>query len=157
SRTTMLRFSTFATGSTCSSTARSRSIRRPRTPRYKNSPISSCPNTKRHGRSGLPAARSEAPYVDPAASLALFFPNPPRYTSRDLRSKLGHGAYGIGCQQLTEVRAMAVVEVKTFDKPDETRAFEGNGMAEVVTVAGRTVARGTFEPGWRWSTNIKPL
>jgi hypothetical protein len=49
------------------------------------------------------------------------------------------------------------VEVKTFDKPDETRAFEGNGMAEVVTVAGRPVARGTFEPGWRWSANVKPI
>jgi len=52
---------------------------------------------------------------------------------------------------------MAQVEVKTFDKPDETRMFEGKGMAEVVTVAGRPVARGHFEPGWRWSTNIKPI
>jgi hypothetical protein len=56
-----------------------------------------------------------------------------------------------------EVGAVTGVEVKTFDKPDETRMFEGNGMAEVVTVAGRPVARGTFEPGWRWSTNVKPL
>jgi hypothetical protein len=52
---------------------------------------------------------------------------------------------------------MADVEVKTFDKPDETRMFQGNGMADVVTVAGRPVLRGTFEPGWRWSTNVKPI
>ena len=49
------------------------------------------------------------------------------------------------------------VEVKSFDKPDETRMFEGKGMAEVVVLAGKTVARGTFEPGWRWSTNVKPI
>ena len=49
------------------------------------------------------------------------------------------------------------VEVKSFDKPDETRVFEGKGMADVVMVAGRPVARGTFEPGWRWSENVKPI
>src|SRR6476620_1747727 len=48
-------------------------------------------------------------------------------------------------------------EVKSFDKPDETRIFEGNGHADVVTLAGRPVARGTFEPGWRWSVNVKPI
>jgi len=49
------------------------------------------------------------------------------------------------------------VEVKTFDKPDETRMFQGNGMADMVNVAGRPVLRGTFEPGWRWSVNVKPI
>jgi hypothetical protein len=48
-------------------------------------------------------------------------------------------------------------EVKSFEKPDETRMFAGNGMAEVVTLHGRPVARGTFEPGWRWSTDVKPI
>jgi uncharacterized cupin superfamily protein len=52
---------------------------------------------------------------------------------------------------------MTRVEVKSFDKPDETRVFEGKGLSDVVTVAGRSVARGQFEPGWRWSTNVKPI
>jgi hypothetical protein len=52
---------------------------------------------------------------------------------------------------------MKGIEIKSFDKPDETRRFEGKGMAEVVTLAGRPVGRGTFEPGWRWSTNVKPI
>jgi hypothetical protein len=52
---------------------------------------------------------------------------------------------------------MKDVEAKSFEKPEETRSFHGKGMAEVVNVAGRPVARGTFEPGWRWSTNIQPL
>jgi len=51
---------------------------------------------------------------------------------------------------------MAGVEVKSFDSPDETRPFEGKGQAEVVNVAGQNVGRGTFEPGWRWSENVKP-
>ena len=52
---------------------------------------------------------------------------------------------------------MAEVEVKRFDAPDEVRPFEGNGKAEVVNVGGRTIGRGTFEPGWRWSEHVKPL
>jgi uncharacterized cupin superfamily protein len=52
---------------------------------------------------------------------------------------------------------MAAAEVKRFDKPDEVRPFEGNGRAEVVMLMGRPVGRGTFEPGWRWSQNVKPI
>lgn len=52
---------------------------------------------------------------------------------------------------------MSGMEVKNFDKPDETRPFQGKGMADVVMLGGRTVLRGTFEPGWRWSENIKPI
>jgi uncharacterized cupin superfamily protein len=52
---------------------------------------------------------------------------------------------------------MASIEVKSFDAPDETREFEGNGRAEVVNVAGKTIGRGVFEPGWRWSDNVKPI
>jgi uncharacterized cupin superfamily protein len=49
------------------------------------------------------------------------------------------------------------VEAKSFDSPDETRPFEGKGQVEVVSVAGHPVGRGTFEPGWRWSNNVKPI
>ena len=52
---------------------------------------------------------------------------------------------------------MADVEIKSFDSPDEVRRFEGNGQAEVVKVAGRVIGKGTFEPGWRWSENVKPI
>ncbi|HKG36399.1 MAG TPA: cupin domain-containing protein [Solirubrobacterales bacterium] len=52
---------------------------------------------------------------------------------------------------------MATIEVKNFDSPDETRPFEGKGQAEVVNIGGREVGKGTFEPGWRWSENVKPI
>lgn len=52
---------------------------------------------------------------------------------------------------------MADIEVKTFDAPDEVREFEGNGRTRLVEVAGQTIGLGTFEPGWTWSGNVKPI
>jgi quercetin dioxygenase-like cupin family protein len=52
---------------------------------------------------------------------------------------------------------VASIEVKSFDSPDETRPFQGNGQVELVKVGGRDVGKGTFEPGWRWSENVKPI
>jgi hypothetical protein len=52
---------------------------------------------------------------------------------------------------------MAKPEVKSFESPDETRPFEGKGKADVVKLGGRVIGRGEFEPGWRWSSNVKPI
>jgi hypothetical protein len=52
---------------------------------------------------------------------------------------------------------MAAVEVKSFEAPDETRPFEGKGKADVLRIGGHTVGKGVFEPGWRWSENVKPI
>ena len=52
---------------------------------------------------------------------------------------------------------MAGIEIKRFDNPDEHRPFEGKGAADVVKVFGQTIGRGTFEPGWKWSVNVKPI
>jgi hypothetical protein len=45
---------------------------------------------------------------------------------------------------------------KTFGAPDEDRVFP-NGHAEIVLVGGDEVGRLVFEPGWRWSTDVKPI
>jgi uncharacterized cupin superfamily protein len=52
---------------------------------------------------------------------------------------------------------MAAAEVKNFDSPDEVRPFEGKGQVKVVQVAGHPVGFGTFEAGWKWSENVKPI
>jgi hypothetical protein len=52
---------------------------------------------------------------------------------------------------------MAEMEVKNFDSPDEVRPFEGNGQAEVLNIGGQVVGKATFEPGWKWSENVKPI
>jgi hypothetical protein len=52
---------------------------------------------------------------------------------------------------------MAGLEAKGFASPDETRQFAGKGKIEIVKVGGLAVGKGTFEPGWRWSVNVKPI
>ena len=47
--------------------------------------------------------------------------------------------------------------VKSLDTPDEVRPFAGHGKMAVVQIGEITVGRGTFEPGWRWSNDIKPI
>jgi hypothetical protein len=53
--------------------------------------------------------------------------------------------------------ATTACEVKRFDQPDETRPFVGHGHVDIVELAGRPVGRGEFEPGWRWSNDVKPI
>jgi hypothetical protein len=51
---------------------------------------------------------------------------------------------------------MAAMQRRDFARPDETRTFDG-GLLELVALGGVTFGRGTFQPGWRWSTSVKPL
>jgi len=51
---------------------------------------------------------------------------------------------------------VANTEKKNLGSPDETRKFE-HGQIQVVNIGGGTVGRATFEPGWRWSTHVKPI
>jgi mannose-6-phosphate isomerase-like protein (cupin superfamily) len=46
---------------------------------------------------------------------------------------------------------------KSFDSPDEVRPFAAHGSMRVVQVGEATAGLGTFEPGWRWSTDVKPI
>lgn len=52
---------------------------------------------------------------------------------------------------------MASIEGKNFGSPDETRRPFEKGKIDVVTVGGLTFYRETLEPGWRWSTHVKPV
>ena len=51
----------------------------------------------------------------------------------------------------------ASAQRKGFKSPDETRAFKGKGKLELVKFGDTPFARATFEPGWRWSENVKPI
>ena len=46
--------------------------------------------------------------------------------------------------------------LKRFDNPDDVRTFE-KGKYEIVKLGDSTFGRATYQPGWRWSTHVKPL
>lgn len=44
---------------------------------------------------------------------------------------------------------MSETTLKGFDKPDELREFP-NGRFQIVHVAGVSLGRATYQPGWKW-------
>lgn len=50
---------------------------------------------------------------------------------------------------------LATAQRRKFDTPDESRAFP-KGRSDLVHLDGVTIARLTFEPGWRWSEHLMP-
>jgi len=48
------------------------------------------------------------------------------------------------------------VIVKNFAKPDEVRTFE-KGKIELLKVNGTVMGKATLEPGWKWSSHVKPI
>ncbi len=51
---------------------------------------------------------------------------------------------------------MSKAELRGFGKPEEVREFP-KGRLELVTIGGATVGRAILQPGWRWSTSVKPI
>jgi hypothetical protein len=49
-----------------------------------------------------------------------------------------------------------VIESRNVQAPDEKHTFE-HGEVEIVQLPGCAIARATFRPGWRWSTDVKPV
>lgn len=44
----------------------------------------------------------------------------------------------------------------TFDSPDEVRQFP-HGQADVLNTEAGPVARLVLHPGWKWSSDVKPI
>lgn len=51
---------------------------------------------------------------------------------------------------------MEKTEHKSFKSPDEVRTFE-KGKLELLNMGGGSVGLLSLEPGWRWSTHVKPI
>jgi hypothetical protein len=52
---------------------------------------------------------------------------------------------------------MSELEGKSFGSPDEVREFKANGRVDLVNLDSGQVGKGTFEPGWKWSNDVKPI
>ncbi|MFE3459477.1 nuclear transport factor 2 family protein [Nocardiopsis aegyptia] len=48
------------------------------------------------------------------------------------------------------------MQVGDFGMPDDTDDYE-NAHTDLVQIGGRTVARMTLQPGWRWSEHARPI
>ena len=51
---------------------------------------------------------------------------------------------------------MGTMQRKSLDMPDETRQIP-NGRTDIWNLGDFVVGRIRFEPGWRWSTDVKPI
>jgi hypothetical protein len=49
-----------------------------------------------------------------------------------------------------------VVAVKNIETPDERRTFEHASLS-VVNLPSITISRCVYQPGWKWSNDIKPV
>ncbi len=49
-----------------------------------------------------------------------------------------------------------MLESKNIATPDDKRSFE-HGEVSLVNLTGFTLGRAEFRPGWRWSTDVKPV
>ena len=50
---------------------------------------------------------------------------------------------------------MSTMQTKSLNTPDEVRALPGTRI-EVINFGELSLMKLTLEPGWRWSTNVKP-
>ena len=50
---------------------------------------------------------------------------------------------------------MLDIILKRLEQPDEVRTFD-KGKFEIIHVGGLAIGRGTYLPGWRWSTDVGP-
>lgn len=51
---------------------------------------------------------------------------------------------------------MSKMQKMSLSQPDEKRSFE-KGQIELASLGGVTFGRATLQPGWKWSTCVKPL
>lgn len=54
------------------------------------------------------------------------------------------------------MRPMAQLQRRRFDDSDDVR-IAGSGKVEIVELGDRVIARLVWPPGWRWSTDVKPI
>ena len=51
---------------------------------------------------------------------------------------------------------MAQMQKRNMSEAEEVRTFD-HGTVELVTMGGVTFGKATLQPGWKWSTCVKPI
>ncbi len=105
------------------------------------------------------AGRAGRALVDGEDQVRGGYPRPAHGGTKTLARRDSGCRFGIGRAHENHGRSPDGInrDRRVSTRPTRSGAFEGNGQAKVVQVAGQTIGRGTFEPGWRWSENVKPI
>jgi SAM-dependent methyltransferase len=127
-----------------------------------SSPPSTCSATSSAGtdRPTSPSPRSKrtrrtrSPAICSASSPATTAPATPRWSPR-LHTSKSPPSRSDQPRKEHEMHRHET-EQKSFEQPDEVREFP-NGRAEILQIGGGVVGRFVFEPGWRWSNDVKPI
>ena len=56
-----------------------------------------------------------------------------------------------------EINAVAGIQLKSFESPDEVRPSKATEGPTCSTSAAGSWGRTTLEAGWKWSRNVKPI
>ena len=51
---------------------------------------------------------------------------------------------------------MSKMQKRNLSQPEQKRTFD-KGLVETVSLGGVTFGRATLQPGWKWSSCVKPL
>ncbi len=51
---------------------------------------------------------------------------------------------------------MAKLEKKNFNTPDKNMT-SAHAKMEIINIDGKSIVKSTFQPGWKWSVDIKPM
>jgi len=57
---------------------------------------------------------------------------------------------------MPEIEDRQETEHESFDAPGEVREFP-HGKVEILSIGGGEVGRLMLQPGWRWSSDVKPI
>ncbi len=52
---------------------------------------------------------------------------------------------------------MTSIDSHNIATPHESRQFRAHGHIDVITLGDFTLGKSVFEPGWRWSDDVKPI
>src|SRR4029079_16137302 len=77
----------------------------------------------------------------------------------DMTDSLGRSGCrcrGQGRRRRRRMASMPRLQRKSFTTPDQVRTFS-NGRIDIVNLDETTIGRFVWEPGWRWSKDVKPV
>lgn len=59
--------------------------------------------------------------------------------------------------KMSQIDTAVLMQKKSFNSPDETRTPSSKTKVDVIKINGGELHHATFQSGWKWSVDIKPV